>query len=247
MATRKVAFHWSGGKDSTLALMRLVADADVIVDRLLTTVHPARGASTVHGLPVELLEEQADRLGLPMQLVPMPGAALDGYETVMAELAAQLAAEGIEAVAFGDLSCSGVLDAKVAQFAPYGIDVLEPLWGLTSDEVIEAFLGSGIEAVTVVVDASVLGVESVGVPIDRAFIAGLPEGVDPCGEFGEFHSFVFDGPLFASPVPYSLSEPRFIEHEIGTTDGPRTYAYWLATPQPLADSARSVVPPHQPR
>ena len=121
----KVAFHWSGGKDSMLALSRLVSDADVDVDRLLTTVHPARGASTVHGLPVELLEAQADRLGLPLKLVAMPGAALDGYDTVMAELATQLADEGVAAVAFGDLSCSGVRDAKVAQFAPYGIDVLE--------------------------------------------------------------------------------------------------------------------------
>ena len=90
------------------------------------------------------------------------------------------------------------------------------------------------------VDTSVLGSESVGVPIDRSFIAGLPEGVDPCGEFGEFHSFVFDGPLFASPVPFTLTEPRFIDREIGTTDGPRTYSYWLATPQPVGDSARSV-------
>ena len=237
----KVAFHWSGGKDSMLALSRLVSDADVDVDRLLTTVHPARGASTVHGLPVELLEAQADRLGLPLKLVAMPGAALDGYDTVMAELATQLADEGVAAVAFGDLSCSGVRDAKVAQFAPYGIDVLEPLWDLTSVEVIEAFLVSDIEAVTVVVDASVLGAESVGVPIDRAFIAGLPEGVDPCGELGEFHSFVFDGPLFASPVPFALSEPRFIEREIGTTEGPRTYAYWLATPEPVDEPARTVV------
>jgi diphthamide synthase (EF-2-diphthine--ammonia ligase) len=118
---------------------------------------------------------------------------------------------------------------KEEQFNPLGIEVLEPLWGLTSRECIERFLQSGIRAVTVVVDASVLGKDDVGVRLDGQFVERLPAGTDPCGEFGEYHSFAYDGPLFDWPVGFSLTAPRRLEREIGTTEGMRRYAYWLAT------------------
>jgi uncharacterized protein (TIGR00290 family) len=224
---RTAAFHWSGGKDSALALSALLAEREVVVDRLVTTIHPERGQSTVHGLPVELLEAQARSNGIELQTVPLPGAGLDGYVEVMKDTAAQLRREGIDAFAFGDLTSSGVLRHKQEQFGPLGIEVLEPLWGLTSHECVERFLLSGIRAVTVVVDARVLRKEDVGVEIDRAFVERLPAGVDPCGELGEFHSFAYDGPLFDHPIEFSLSEPRRLEREIGTTGGVRSYAYWL--------------------
>ena len=232
MQTQTVAFHWSGGKDSALALSRLLARDDVVVDRLVTTTHPEREQSTVHGLPVALLQAQAASIGIPLQIVPLPGAGLEGYVDVMAELAVRLRADGIDAFAFGDLSCSGVLEAKQEQFAPAGIEVIEPLWGLSSAEVIEEFLASGISSVTVVVDAAVLAADHVGVAVDRDFVDKLPAGCDPCGEFGEYHTFAHDGPLFHRPIEFSLSPVRHLERTIGTTDGPRTYAYWLATPEP---------------
>jgi uncharacterized protein (TIGR00290 family) len=233
MAARTAAFHWSGGKDSALALSMLLAADDVVVDRLVTTTHPQRRESTVHGLPVELLEAQARAIGIRLQTIPLPGAGLDGYVEVMHEATTQMRHEGVDAFAFGDLTCSDVRRHKEEQFGPLGIEVLEPLWGLTSQECIESFLASGIQAVTVVVDADVLGPESVGVRLDRQFVAGLPEGVDPCGEYGEYHSFAYDGPLFGHPVEFALAAPRRLEREIGTTEGPRRYAYWLATPQPI--------------
>jgi uncharacterized protein (TIGR00290 family) len=237
MRSWKAAFHWSGGKDSALALSALLARADVVVDRLVSTIHPERRESTVHGLPVELLEAQACSIGIELQTIPMPGAGLDGYVEVMRAAALQMRREGIDAFAFGDLTCSDVLRHKQEQFAPLGIEVLEPLWGMTSRECIEEFLQSGIKAVTVVVDASVLDKRDVGVRLDREFIERLPEGVDPCGEFGEYHSFAYDGPLFESPIEFSLSAPRRLEREIKTTDGLRRYAYWLATPKPIAAAA----------
>jgi uncharacterized protein (TIGR00290 family) len=231
MRTR-TAFHWSGGKDSALALSRLLAQSDVVVDRLVTTVHPERRESTVHGLPVELLEAQARSTGIELQTISLPGAGLDRYVEVMQAAALQMRREGIDAFAFGDLACSDVLRHKQEQFAPLGLQVLEPLWDMTSRECIEEFLQSGIQAVTVVVDASVLDRDDVGVRLDRGFIERLPEGVDPCGEFGEYHSFAYDGPLFQAPIEFSLSAPRRFEREIGTTDGRRRYVYWLATPEP---------------
>jgi uncharacterized protein (TIGR00290 family) len=213
MRTR-TAFHWSGGKDSALALSRLLAQSDVVVDRLVTTVHPERRESTVHGLPVELLEAQARSTGIELQTISLPGAGLDRYVEVMQAAALQMRREGIDAFAFGDLACSDVLRHKQEQFAPLGLQVLEPLWDMTSRECIEEFLQSGIQAVTVVVDASVLDRDDVGVRLDRGFIERLPEGVDPCGEFGEYHSFAYDGPLFQAPIEFSLSPPRRFEREI---------------------------------
>lgn len=233
MRTR-TAFHWSGGKDSALALTRLLAQPDVLVDRLVTTIHPERCESTVHGLPVELLEAQARSIGIELQTIPLPGVGLDRYVEGMHAAAVQMRREGIDAFAFGDLACSDVLRRKQEQFAPLGIEVLEPLWGMTSRECVEEFLQSGIQAVTVVVDARVLSKADVGVPLDLGFIERLPEGVDPCGEFGEYHSFAYEGPVFQSPIEFSLSAPRRLEREIGTTDGRRRYAYWLATPEPTS-------------
>lgn len=224
--------HWSGGKDSALALSLLLADPDVHVAGLLTTVHPERSESTVHGVPVELLEAQAVSLGLPLRTVAMRGPGLDGYQEVMSDTAATMRREGIDAFAFGDLSASGVRGLKEAQFGGLGMQVLEPLWDFTSRECMERFLASGLRAVTVVVDADVLDAGRVGVLLDRSFVDGLPAGVDPCGELGEYHSFVFDGPIFRSPVPFELGPPHLLEREIGTTDGVRRYRYWLATPRP---------------
>lgn len=232
MRARRAAFHWSGGKDSALALSVLLARGDVVVDRLVTTTHPGRRASTVHGLPVELLEAQARSVGIGLQTIPLPGAGLDGYVEVMRVAALQMRREGIDAFAFGDLTCSDVRRHKEEQFGPLGIEVLEPLWGMTSHECMEKFLQSGIEAVTVVVDASVLDRGDVGVRVDREFIARLPEAADPCGEFGEYHSFAYDGPLFQWPVEFSLSAAGRLEREIRTTEGVCRYAYWLATPRP---------------
>lgn len=229
----RAAFHWSGGKDSALALSLLLAGGRVVVDRLVTTVHPQRNASTVHGIPVELLQAQADSIGIPLQTIPLPGPGLDGYVATIETAAREMHRQGVDAFAFGDLPRSGVRRLKEAQFGPLGLTVLEPLWDLTSQACMEQFLASGLRAVTVVVDAAVLGPEFVGNAIDRAFLARLPTGLDPCGELGEFHSFVHDGPLFRTPIKFTLDPPRALERVIATTDGPRRFTYWLTTPRAL--------------
>lgn len=233
MSTKRVAFHWSGGKDSALALSVLLDRDDVEVDRLVTTVHADRGESTVHGLPVEVLKAQARSIGIALHTVAVAGPGLLGYVEAINAAARQMRHEGIDAFGFGDLSCSGVLDHKQQQFGPLGLEIVEPLWDLSSQECIERFLGSGIHAVTVVVDASVLDPTYLGVELDRGFVERLPKGVDPCGEFGEYHSFAYDGPLFGEPVAFSMSPIRNLKREIGTTEGLRTYEYWLATPASL--------------
>ena len=237
--TKRVAFHWSGGKDSALALSVLRARDDVVVDRLVTTVHEERGESTVHGLPVALLRAQADSIGIDLQTIAVPGPGLEGYAEAIAAAAIRMREEGIEGFAFGDLTSSGALEHKERQFGPLGLQVVEPLWGLSSRESVELFLASGLRAVTVVVDEDALDRSFLGVELDRAFVDRLPAGTDPSGELGEYHSFAYAGPLFARPVQFEMSEPRHLEREIGTTGGVRRYAYWLATLRPPASPPRS--------
>lgn len=232
-----MAFQWSGGKDSALALQALLNDPAVDVVELLTLVRPDDQASLVHGVPLALLEEQAQSIGIPLRAISLPGSSWDNYLELMGELAARCREDGIDAFAFGDLQCSGIMDVKVEQFRPFGVGVIEPLWGLSSDECAARFVASGISATTIVVDAAQLGKEHVGQPLTADLIAALPATVDPCGELGEYHTFVYDAPYFDAPVEFELEAPHELEREINTTDGVQRFRYWIARPQPTRHRA----------
>lgn len=230
-----LAFHWSGGKDSAHALGVLLRDDRYDVRCLVTTVHARRQESTVHGIPVALLQAQADGIGLPLRVVELAGPGLDDYAEVMQRASRELRAEGIRAVGFGDQAHSGVLQYKLDQFGPLGLEVVEPLWDLSPRECSEQFLATGIDAVVVVVDASVLGPEYLGRHLDRELVTSLPPGCDPGGEFGEYHTFVTDAPFFARPVPVVPGEVEHLHRTIGTTGGPQDFSYWrlqLTAPSP---------------
>jgi uncharacterized protein (TIGR00290 family) len=228
----RVAFQWSGGKDSALALSLLLARDDISVERLVTTVAPDESVATVHHVPSALLRAQAESIGIPLEVVPMAGPELEGYAERIGAVGTRLRDAGFDAVAFGDLSVSGARVHRDELFGPLGLQVLEPLWQWTSRECIDRFLASGMRAVTVVVDAAVLGPERVGVPLDREFVESLPADVDPCGELGEYHTFVHDGPIFSEPVLVRQGVPRSLSVEIGTTRGRQRFDYWVCTPQP---------------
>lgn len=221
-----VAVHWSGGKDAALALSRLLHDDRYAVRRLITTVHGTTPVSSVHQLPQHLLQAQADAIGVPLHTVELSGPGLDDYASLMRATAHRLHATGIDAVAFGDLDHSGALAHRRELFESAGLEVIEPLAGLSARACLEAFLCSGISAITVVVDADQLDADRLGVLLDRAFVDSLPDGCDPCGELGEYHSFVFDAPFFAAPVPFTIMSRQHIRRLIGTSDGPRTFRYW---------------------
>lgn len=222
----RVAVQWSGGKDSAHALGRLLADDRYDVRCLVTTVHGEEPVSSVHDLPLAVLQAQATAIGVPLHPVVLAGPGLEDYPDAMRATARRLQEEGVDAVAFGDLEHSGARQHREALFGPLGLSVVEPLWGLTSAECMEAYLRTGIEARTVVVDADVLGREHLGVVLDRAFVDGLPEGCDPCGELGEYHSVVTDAPWFRHPVDLTVDGVEHVERRIGTTDGVRTFRYW---------------------
>lgn len=196
-----VVLSWSGGKDSCVALHQLQSSGDYDVTALLTTMTPADDRIAVHRVRRELLVRQAASLGLPLDEVPIPsGASNVVYEAAMARALDRHRACGTTTIAFGDLFLADIRAYRETMMTANGMASIFPVWGQDTRTFIAAFIDAGFRAVIVCVDLVVLDASFAGRAIDHALIADLPAGVDPCGENGEFHTFVFDGPNFAEPV-----------------------------------------------
>ncbi len=201
----KVILSWSGGKDSALALEALRGTDRYEVVGLLATVSDAYGRVSHHGVRSELLEEQAAAVGLPLETVGLPTddggrCTNDLYEAAMAEAMGRQRAAGVRTVAFGDIYLADIRAYRERQVARAGMQAVFPLWQRRTPELSEAFVRSGYRATVVCVDQRKLDVSFAGRPLDRSLLEDLPDGIDACGEKGEFHSFVYDGPGFARPV-----------------------------------------------
>lgn len=203
----RTLLSWSGGKDSALALQRLRADPRVRLDGLLTTVTDAYDRVSMHGVRRALLEQQAAAVGVPLRIVRIPPACSNaGYEAAFGGALAAYAGEGGEAVAFGDLYLADVRayrERLVAEHAGAGRALAPrfPLWGEDTGALARRFVADGFRAVLVCVDPRQIDASFCGRAYDAALLAELPPTADPCGEHGEFHTFVYDGPGFAAPVP----------------------------------------------
>ena len=198
---------WSSGKDSAWALHVLRQRNDVSVAGLLTTMNQAANRVAMHAVRDELVRAQADALGLPLVTVPIPSpCSNDEYERAM-ETAMRTAKEnGIAAVAFGDLYLEDVRRYREERLSATGIAPLFPLWGRDTRELSREMVRSGLRACITCVDPSRLDRSFAGRVYDEQFLGDLPDGVDPCGENGEFHSFAFDGPMFAAAIPIAGGE-----------------------------------------
>jgi len=205
-APAKTVLSWSSGKDSAWALHLLRPRADIDVVGLLTTVSAVAGTETesrvaVHRVRETLLERQADAVGLPLWRVTIPDPCPNReYEAAPGAALAQLSADGVEAIAFGDLFLEDVRRYREARLAGSGLMPLFPLWGLPTDALARAMVAAGLRATLTRVDTRRLPAALAGRRFDAALLADLPPGADPCGERGEFHTFVHDGPMFARPV-----------------------------------------------
>lgn len=199
-----IALSFSGGKDSVLALAALRGPLGRDVRRLLATVNEDDGTLVMHAVPGELLERQAASLGVPLLQVAVPRQPTnETYESRMAAALARLAVEDIAEVAFGDLFLPDVRAYRDAMLARAGFAGVYPLWGRETRALAEEFRRAGYRAVAVCVDTERLSGTFAGRDLDRSFFDDLPASVDPCGEHGEFHSFVYDGPGFAFPVRFA--------------------------------------------
>jgi uncharacterized protein (TIGR00290 family) len=206
-APERALVSWSGGKDSALALHALRGDPRVVVDGLLTTVTDGYDRISMHGVRTELLTAQAAAVGLPVETARIPTACSnDRYEAVMRDALGGYAARGGQAVAFGDLFLEDVRAYRERLLAPLPLAPRFPLWGLDTRALAERFVALGFRAVLVCVDPRQLDASFCGRELDAALLAELPPSCDPCGENGEFHTFVYDGPIFARPVPIEAGE-----------------------------------------
>jgi uncharacterized protein (TIGR00290 family) len=198
---------WSGGKDSALALHDIIGRGDCEVKALLTTVTAEFDRISMHGVRLTLVHAQASSLGLPLEEVWIPkGASDEAYEAKMRATLSKQRDDGVEEVAFGDLFLRDIRDYREDRLGQMAMRGLFPLWGRDTDMLSREFIELGFRAVVCCVDSRRLGKEFCGMEFDRPFLESLPSGVDPCGENGEFHTFVYAGPIFESEIEITRGE-----------------------------------------
>lgn len=204
---RRAWMSWSSGKDSTMALDAIRRDEDIDVTALLVTVSSAADRIALHAVRCSLLEAQADRLDLPLHVVEIPSPCSNEiYEAEMATAINVALADGIKHVVSGDLFLADVRAYREERLDGTGISPLFPLWSRPTDLVAREMLDPGVKALLTCVDPAHLAPSFDGRLFDERLLADLPGHVDPCGERGDFHTFVFDGPGFASPIDIELGE-----------------------------------------
>jgi uncharacterized protein (TIGR00290 family) len=198
---------WSSGKDSALALHHAMRGGEVELTGLLTTVNAEFDRVAMHGVRRVLLEAQAAALGLPLHVVELPWpCSNEVYERLMGAAVETAVATEVEVIIFGDLFLEDVRSYRERMLEGTGLRALFPLWQRPTAELAEELVRSGMRAVVTCVDRAQAPPELAGRWYDRDFLAGLPPGVDRCGENGEFHTVVVDGPDFSAPIPIAVGE-----------------------------------------
>ena len=203
----KVYINWSSGKDAAFALYKIQKEQKFKVEKLVTTINSEVGRVSMHGLRKELLIKQAESLQIPLQIIELNGnVSMQTYNAIMKAEVSKLIAEGFTQCVFGDIFLEDLKEYREKQLAEVGLKAVFPLWDKNTRELMEEFIAEGFKAITVCVNAKLLDKSFCGRIIDEQFISDLPENVDPCGENGEFHSFVFDGPNFKNPVNFEIGK-----------------------------------------
>ena len=204
---KRVLLSWSSGKDSAWALHMLRKQPELQVVALLTTFNSAADRVAMHAVRRTLVKLQAERTGIPLWEVELPWpCSNDDYECRMRAVVERAVAEGVDAVAFGDLFLEDIRAYRVRQLAGTGLQPLFPVWGIPTEELARQMIAAGLRAKLTCVDPAKLDASFAGREFDAALLLELPEGIDPCGENGEFHSFVYEAPVFSSPIAVQTGE-----------------------------------------
>jgi uncharacterized protein (TIGR00290 family) len=203
----QVLVAWSGGKDSAMALYETMNAGRYEVLALLTTVTQDYDRIGMHGVRSSLLKQQTESLGLKSEVVLITKDASNAeYELSMGKTLSAYRSKGVLSVVFGDIFLQDLRKYREERLSIVNMNCIFPIWNMDTNQLARKFIGAGFKAVTTCVDTKVLGKEFVGREINEEFLSVLPKSVDPCGENGEYHSFVFDGPIFRKPVSISLGE-----------------------------------------
>ncbi|MEM2108504.1 MAG: diphthine--ammonia ligase [Candidatus Bathyarchaeia archaeon] len=203
----RVVLAWSGGKDSALALYEILNSSGYEVKALLTTITRDYDRISIHGVRRVLLEQQAKALCIPLEEMFIPkGASNAEYESELFKVLMQYRDKGVASVVFGDIFLADVRKYRENLLGKAGLKAIFPLWGRDTKLLPLKLLKLGFKAVVTSVDSATIGKDFVGRNYDEQFLADLPLNVDPCGENGEFHSFVYDGPIFKEKVAFKKGE-----------------------------------------
>ncbi|MCO6496688.1 MAG: adenine nucleotide alpha hydrolase [Chitinophagaceae bacterium] len=229
MAKRKKAvFNWSGGKDSALALQKVLQESEFEVVALLTTIDEATQASSIHAIPRELLSRQANSIGIPLYAVSL-SKGMKSYEEGMTEAIEHFKKQGVTHFIFGDIFLEDVKSYRERKLNPLGIEVVEPLWDKTSEEIFNDFLESGIKTKIIVTQADKLDRSFIGKEINSDFLNSLPQDIDLCGENGEYHTFSYDGKPFQTKIDFEIAKINKVTYEFKIDTGEmKSYDYWQA-------------------
>jgi len=199
--------NWSGGKDSALCLYKVLQSKQCNIQCLLTNVNASHNRVSMHGLRRSLLEMQAASIGIPLQTIELPEEpTMEEYENMMTKKLNELKLAGYRKAIFGDIFLEDLKNYREQKLKQLNIDCIFPLWKIDTTELLKQFIALGFKAIIVCVNEKDLDKTFCGRLIDDSFISDLPVNVDACGENGEFHSFVFDGPIFKQPVKFSKGE-----------------------------------------
>jgi uncharacterized protein (TIGR00290 family) len=210
----KSIFNWSGGKDSAMALYQVKQEPQYQISKLLTSVNTTHNRVSMHGVRVSLLEEQARQLGFPLQKLELQELpSMEDYDSLMRKTMEGLKAEGFTHSIFGDIFLEDLRHYREKRLAEAGFSAHFPIWKKDTTRLIEEFLDLGFKTILVCINADLLDASFAGRVIDKDFLKDLPRNVDPCGENGEFHTFVFDGPIFKEPVKFTVGETVLREYK----------------------------------
>ncbi|MFC1915886.1 diphthine--ammonia ligase [Chloroflexota bacterium] len=203
----KVILSWSGGKDSAISLYEIQKGGKYEVVSLLTTINTDYDRVSMHGVRRTLVEQQATMLDLPLEKVFVSKTCSnEEYDSKMSEVLTRFKGDGITQVVFGDIFLEWVKEYRENNLVKLGMGGNFPIWGRDTDKLTRSFITLGFKAVITCVDTKVLDKSFLGRTLDKSFLAELPPDVDPGGENGEFHSFVFAGPIFEKKIAYTLGE-----------------------------------------
>jgi uncharacterized protein (TIGR00290 family) len=204
---KRVALSWSSGKDSAWSLYLLKQDPEIEVVALITTINAEFDRVAMHAVRRNLLELQAVATGIPLWQIPLPWpCSNDQYEGQMRGVCERAVREGVQSMAFGDLFLADIRAYREKQLNGTGLDPMFPVWDMPTPALAREMIDAGLRAKITCVNPKVLAREFVGRDFDTNFLADLPAGIDPCGENGEFHTFVYDGPMFSRPIPVQAGE-----------------------------------------
>ena len=225
---KKAVFNWSGGKDSALALQKTLRESEFDVVSLLTTINEETLTSSIHSIPIELLTKQANSMGIPLYTV-LFAKDLINYDDKMREAVEHFKKQGVTHFIFGDIFLADVKTYRENKLNPLGIEVVEPLWGKTSAEIIDDFIKSGIKSKIIVTQVDKLDETFIGKNLDQNTINTFPNDIDICGENGEYHTFSYSGDLFKKEIDFSISQTNKVSYDINLDNGQtKTFEYWQA-------------------